>query len=167
MERAASELERRIVRFTNIDTESFTHSFRGISITVKAGESYVGRLPEGNHLAKHLARKILAREKKKTVKQDRGVQLWTDDEVQKLKQEILSDVGEEAANERFTPEEARNKDTAQLADKYDESKQDSDVSKKDVIKELESRGIKVDESKSQEELLEDLMTSEAEGLTSE
>ena len=45
MERIAAEMERQIIRFTNIEEESFTHSFRGISITVHAGQSYIGRLP--------------------------------------------------------------------------------------------------------------------------
>jgi hypothetical protein len=163
MERAAEELERHIVRFTNIDKESFTHSFRGISTTVVPGASQVMRFPEADHLATHLARKILSRAKKaETRNLDRGVVLWTDKEVDELKSKILSEVGTETQT-RVTPEEQHKIDQARLNKEYAPKKTAPKVTKKDVIKELESRGVKVDESKTLEELLKDLMDLEATG----
>lgn len=159
MEKKAEEMERTIVRFTNIDNESFTHSFRGISITVKKGESFVGRLPECDHLATHLARKIIARDKKSKIDPMKAYTLFPESEVIELKAKILSEVAHEQP-EISTPEEARKKDVEQLAKTY----QPPIVTKKDVIKDLESRGLKVDASKSKEELLEQLMNAEQQGL---
>ena len=163
----AEELERQIVRFTNIDKESFTHSFRGISITIQAGESYVGRLPECDHLATHLARKILSREKKKNISHDKTVVLWNDKEVYELKTKILSSVGTETQT-RYSAEEARERDLKALRETYEPPKVETpaeiQVTKKDIIKDLESRGLKVDTNKSKEELLQQLLEAEAQGI---
>lgn len=159
MERKAEEAERKIVRFTNIDNESFTHSFRGISITVKAGISQIMRAPEGDHLALHLARKILSREKKKKLGLEKAGFLFPQNEIDELKSKILSYEAEEQL-ESYTPEEAHKRDLEQLAQKYDKT---TEPTKKDVIKDLESRGIKVDVSKSKEDLLKDLIEAERRG----
>ena len=167
MERKAQEMERRIVRFTNIDYESFTHSYRGVSITVKAGESYVGRLPECDHLALHLARKIIAREKKKTVDKGRGVNLWNDQEIQEWKVKILSPVGEEASPDNLSAGEARVLDQKKIEAEFGKPeikpkvKAPIVVSKKDLIADLESRGIKVNPALSKDELQEKVMEAEA------
>jgi len=168
IEKIAEESERKIMRFTNIDSEDFTHSFRGISITIQKGHSYVGRLPEVDHLAIHLARKILSREKKAKMpaNDSKGVQLFNDKEIAELKQKILSFVAEEQP-ERVTAEQARKEDIENLENKYEKKEipivTPDDVTKKDVIKDLESRGVKVDVSKSKEELLEQLMELESKG----
>lgn len=170
MERNAQELERKIVRFTNIDAEGFTHSFRGVSITVKAGESYIGRLPEVDHLATHLARKMISREKKKNVDKSRGVQLWNDAEVNELKKDILSSVGEEATPENASAKEVREADQKRIEAEFGPSKTEAKikapivVSKKDLIEDLESRGIKVDPKLSKEELQEKVNEAEAQGI---
>mgnify|MGYP001591360856 CR=1 FL=1 len=161
MEKNAEEMERKIVRFTNIDKESFTHSFRGISTTVAVGASQVMRLPEADHLATHLARKILSREKKlRKDLSDKGVQLWTEKEVYGLKERILSEMAVEN-QERITAEEFHKQDTQELQEKY--APKEINITKKDVIKELEKRGQEVDVSNSKEELLTQLMELEAQG----
>lgn len=167
MQRQYSELERQIVRFTNIDNESFTHSFNGISITVQAGQSYIGRLPECDHLALHLARKIISREKKSRPDQEKVGNLWTEKEITDMKEKILSQLGKEERT-TTTPEEARKKDLASLERKFEpkveKHKEETKIEKKDVIADLEKRGVKVDVSKSKEELLAQLMDLEAKGV---
>ena len=164
MEREAEERERQIVRFTNIDKESFTHSFRGISITVIAGASQVMRLPEADHLAIHLARKILSREKKAKMSEadkQKGGQLWTESEIYDLKTRILSEIATEEPK-NISVQEAHKRDSEELNKKY--TSQEVNITKKDVVKELESRGQKVDVSKSKEDLLNELMELEAKGI---
>uniref|UniRef100_A0A6M3ILK2 Uncharacterized protein n=1 Tax=viral metagenome TaxID=1070528 RepID=A0A6M3ILK2_9ZZZZ len=172
MKRQAEERERKIVRFTNIDNESFTHSYSGISRTVAAGRSFVGRLPECDHLAMHLARKILAREKKTTTKEGN---LWNNKEVDTMKEKILSPLGEEG-EESKSLEQIRIKDSEELEKRFQPKVNQIDeeggsnknnpviVSKKDVITDLEKRGVKADISKSKEELLAQLLELEAQGV---
>lgn len=176
MERDAQRLERQIVKFTNIDDESFTHSFRGISITVESGRTQIMRLPEGDHLAIHLARKMLAKEKKKTQARDRGINLWTVSEVNRLKKQILTNVATEDDGQ-VSEQEARKRDYEQLNKQYgDEDKKEevkkeekpkdepNTVTKKQVIEDLKKRGVTPDVNKSKDELLKQLMDSEAQGV---
>ena len=166
MQRQADELERKIVRFTNIDSESFTHSFRGISITVSASQSLNLRLPEADHLAIHLARKIISRQKKTLPNQDKIGNLWTEKEITDLKEKILSPMGmEESAG--ISPEEAHKKDVEQLQKKFQPEPVRVEVTKKDVIADLEKRGVKVDVTKSKEELLEQVLDLESKGIEAE
>lgn len=161
----AEENERRIVRFTNIDKEDFTHSFRGISISVDAGKSYTCRFPEGDHLATHLARKIIARAKKVAGadKDYKGTILYTDEEINELKQKIVTDLGSDAPK-TLTPEEQRKTDIKGLEDKYPTAPPKKEkVTRAQVIKSLEERGIQVDINKSNDELLKQLMDAEAQG----
>src|SRR3990167_5509504 len=161
IERFAAEMERQIIRFTNIDNESFTHSFRGISITVGAGQSYIGRLPECDHLAIHLARKILSREKKKVLLKDISAQLWNEEDIFALKKEILTPLAQEEPK-RWTAEEARKKDLEELKKEY--TPVQPQVSKEQIIKDLESRGLKVDRRHNEKELLVQLMEAEQTGI---
>jgi hypothetical protein len=176
MERAAEELERKIVRFTNVDGESFTHSFRGISTTVAPGASQIMRYPEADHLATHLARKMLSRKKKAELpaNDSKGVQLWTEKSVEELKARIISEVGEETPR-GLSAEEAHKRDLESLDREFGKPPKGAsaapaptgrpkDVTKKDVIKELEARGIEVDEKKTKEELLEILMDAVSRGI---
>lgn len=162
LEQIAEENERRIVRFTNIDKESFTHAFRGIKITIGAGETYMGRFPECDHLALHLARKMTAREKKAkgADKDPRGAVLYTDEEINDLKAKILSDVGS-VTPEHLTPEEERKQDLQRIQQKFSSKKEPPVVDKADIIQSLKDRGIEPDISKSKDELLQELMVVEA------
>lgn len=161
-ERQAEELERRIVRFKNIDKESFTHSYRGVSITIQAGESYVGRFPECNHLATHLARKMLSREAKNRSSKNDPVKLWTPEQVNELKDRILTSIGDESIPSAPTPEEKRKQDLENIKKDFP-LEPVPPVTKKDVIAELKKRGVEADVKKTLKELLDDLMNLEAQG----
>lgn len=161
-ERQAENEERRILRFTNIDKESFTHSYKGVSITVKVGESYMGRAPECRHLAKHLARKMLSREAKSKVAKDKPIKLWTPEEINKLKGEILTPLGNEDPPSAPTPEQKRKEDLKDIEKKFP-PKPEAPVTKKDVIAELKKRGVEPDVKKTLKELLDQLMELEAQG----
>lgn len=163
-EKAAELRERQIVTFKNIDKERFTHSFRGVSVSIDAGIEQPMRLPEADHLAIHLARKILSRERKaKLNSDDRKAMLFTEEEVNELKQQILTQVATEERPDKLTPQQVREEDHEHLREKYTPEKKPSDTTKKEIIDELEKRGIKVDPSKSKEELLTQLMEAEASG----
>ncbi|MDP3143015.1 MAG: hypothetical protein Q8N14_03590 [Candidatus Omnitrophota bacterium] len=162
-EQEAEELERKIVRFTNIDHESFTHSYRGITITVQAGESYVGRYPECSHLATHLARKILSREaKSKTSKDNTQIRLWTPDQVEELRGKILTPMGNETPAAAPTPEQKRKEDLEKIKSEFPPEPKEP-VTKKEVIEELKRRGVEADVKKTLQELLQQLMELEAQG----
>lgn len=162
-EREAQAEERKILRFTNIDKESFTHSYKGVSITVQAGESYVGRSPELNHLAKHLARKILSREAKSKVAKDKPIKLWTPEQVNELKAKILTPMGNEEPPATPTPEQERKEDLKKIGKEFP-PKPEPPVTKKDVIAELKKRGVEADVKKDLKTLLEELMELEAKGV---
>lgn len=161
-EREAEEAERRIVRFTNIDKESFTHAYRGVSITVQAGESYVGRFPEVNHLATHLARKMLSRKAKLGVSKSDPVKLWTPEQIENLKKEILTPMGNETPTTPPTLEEKRKEDLQNIQKDFSPEPAPP-VTKKDVIGELKKRGVEADVRKTLKELLEQLMELESQG----
>jgi len=181
IERAAEMRMRTIVRFTNIDKESFTHSFNGISMTVGSGESIPLRLPEAEHLALHLARKILSRNVKKVTPSTTGVTLWNDNTVAELQAKMLTTLGNEG-RENISPEEAHKRDLERLKKDFDtepqgvstsnvtenvieDKKETINVTKKMIIDDLEKRGVKVDVSKTKEELLNQLMELEQQGIT--
>ena len=161
-EQVAEENERLVVRFTNIDHEAFTHSFRGISITVQAGQSYTCRFSEGDHLALHLARKIISRKRKAEMTPEQrqaGKRLYNEQEIQIMKDRILTKLGEEAPKP-LTPEEIRAKDIERL-DREFPAKKPEEVTKADVIADLRKRGVEPDVKKTKEELLKQLMELEA------
>jgi len=162
VQQQAEELERRIVRFTNIDKESFTHAYRGVSITVQAGESYVGRFPECDHLALHLARKMLSREAKSKISKNEPVRLWTPEQIVELKGKILTPMGNETPPAPPTLEDKRKEDLAKIEKEFPKEPTPP-VTKKDVIAELEKRGVKPDVKKTLKELLEELMVLESQG----
>ncbi|MFH0960809.1 MAG: hypothetical protein V1897_19160 [Pseudomonadota bacterium] len=161
-EQQAEEAERKIVRFTNIDKESFTHSYRGVSITVQAGENYIGRFPECDHLATHLARKMISREAKYKSSKNDPVKLWTPEQVDELKGKILIPMGSETPSALPTPEEKRKEDLAKIKKDFP-LEPAPPVTKKDVIAELKNRGVEADVKKTLKELLQDLMDIESQG----
>jgi len=153
LERQTAEQERTLVVFKNIDKESFTHSYRGISITVAADHQLTTNTLEATHLAKHLARKILSRAKRKEVGLNKQDIAFKEEDVTSLMQTMLVPLEE-------------NSNTRNTLPKYTDTKQPDnepvkEVSRKDVIKELETRGVKGDMAKSKEELLVQLLELEA------
>ncbi len=174
LEQRAEELERKIVRFKNIDNERFTHSFRGITISVDAGEEYICRFPEGDHLATHLARKIISREKKAITPHNKGINLFDNRNVAEMKTKIITPLATEGGKESVSAEEARQRDLKGLSEVYAPKpvtfppvvpiKPAKEVNKKDIIADIKSRGVEPDITKSKEELLEQLMDLEAQGI---
>ena len=66
-------------------------------------------------MAKHLARKILARTAKaKSSKDDGKIKLWTPQQVQDLKKKILTPMGNEDPITAPTPEEKRKEDLEKI-----------------------------------------------------
>lgn len=162
-EQQAEEKNRIIVRFTNIDKESFTHAYKGVTITVQAGESYIGREPECNHLATHLARKMLSQiAKSKTSKDNTQIKLWTSEQVEELKAKIITPMGNQAPPAPPTPEQKRTEDLKNIEKEFPPAPV-APVTKKDVIGELKKRGADVDVTKTLKELLNQLMQLEAQG----
>lgn len=162
-EQIAEENERLIVRFTNIDHEAFTHSFRGISTTIDAGKSVTRRFTEGDHLATHLARKILSRKRKAEMtkaQHQAGKHLYNEQEVQILKDRILTKLGSETPKP-LTPKEIRDRDIERIEKEFPTEKPKGEVTKADVIKELKELGAEVDINKSKEELLKQRIELEA------
>jgi spore germination cell wall hydrolase CwlJ-like protein len=125
-------------------------------------------------LATHLARKIISRKKKDTLPDEKITLLWTDEEVAEIKKKIISQIGTDDTAS-LTPEQAHQKDQDELNEKFGNKlpppnksvprveKPAEEVTKKDVILELEKRGVKVDQEKSKDELLAQLMELEAQG----
>ena len=76
------------------------------------------RLPEALHLAKHLARKMLAREakKKRPSGDPTGTLLWTNEQVEELKDRIIAHVEQE--ERPMNAEEAHWADQKRLEEKY-------------------------------------------------
>ena len=150
---AAQKADRRIVKFTNIDNESFTHSYHGLSITVKKGSGFTGRFPEADHLATHLARKIIARQRKGKTQ---GA-LWKQGEIDALKLKMIADIGNEDSPEVITPQEERTADLKKIKKDFEPV----EVTKREVIADLKKRGAKVDITKTKDALLAQLMELEA------
>ncbi len=167
LEREAESRDRIIVRFKNIDIEDFTHSYRGISQTFRKGASLLMRLPEADHLATHLARKMLSREKKAKISPNdaRGVALWTDREIDELKSKIITTEHVEDGGRELSQEELHKRDIENLNRKTvkKEKKESGPVKRKDIIAELEKRGVKVDTAKGNDELIQQLMELESQG----
>ena len=163
----AKELERRFTRFTNIDIEAFTHSYEGISTTLQKGKSIALRATEAQHLATHLARKILSREKKAKGEGKTDQVLWLEKGVDELMARMITPLGEDVAPEAVSREEAHANDVKDLQERFPEEspkrKEEKPVEKADVIEDLKSRGVDVDVNKSKEELLQDLIALEAQG----
>lgn len=158
--------ERTIAKMTNIDSEDFTHSYCGVSVTIQVGREFIGRLPEIEHLALHLARKILSRETKKRIaKNEQGARLWTPEQVEEMKKSMITVMGSEDQKPTFTPEETRERDREKIKESMGikEEAPKVEVTKKEVIDELKKRGAEINATKTKEELLQQLMALEAQG----
>lgn len=152
----------KVVTFTNITEKEFSHSYNGQAYFVAAGETRIFPFALADHLAKHLARKILlSQDKAVSVKDEAtgglGAPIWSEEAVVELKKEILGEVETRQADRVKSDDEL-------LAEKVAELNQVSEVtadpssykSKKDVIAALESKGTPVDVRKTKEELLAQL-----------
>jgi len=150
------ELNQKIVKFTNIDTESFTHSYGGISMTARPGMSIIGTWHLCDHLATHLARKVLAREKKKTIKPNEKHVLYTEAQVEEFKKKALSDV-----NETENQDNVNTVKVMEAKPKEVNVPAPVKVTRQEIIKDLKERGLKFDIHKTNAELLQMIVDSEA------
>lgn len=159
---AAKKRERIVVEFKNIDNETFTHSYEGLKLTIHPGEKKLLRLPEAEHYAKHLARKIAMRAKTaEELKKDDSA--YTHEDETSLANRMIVRVGQEG-EENLSAEESHKKDLEQLQAKYGKKddkpkgemkeKEETKVTKHMVLKELRELGKDPDPSLSLPELLQ-------------
>lgn len=156
----------KIVTFTNITDEPFTHNYQGVPFTVEARESKSFPYDLGRHLAKHLARKILFASKEDKRKllgyndQDirNDVALFTTREEGDLIQLILGEV----SSAPVAPELSEAERIKQRVEDLNANKPEDapERTKKDVIEEMEAKGLNVDKRKSLDTLLEELKAAE-------
>lgn len=141
----------RVVRFTNITSQDFTHAYNGQPFTIKAGTSQMFPHDLGRHLAKHLARKIIfSGADKGLLTNDRSI--ITETEEEKLIEKILSDdFRMEVPEELSEAERIRQRVEELNQDKPDEAPTNNKT-KADVIAELEAKGVSVDRKLSKAEL---------------
>lgn len=144
----------RIVRFTNIMDEDFTHLYHGDQFTVKANETMLYPYDLGRHLAKHLARKILfADAKPDALKNDRA--LFTGDDEQALIGKILGEESNSPVSPELSEVELLRKRIAELNANKPEGAPEGRT-KADVIAEMEAKGLPVDKRMSMAKLEEQL-----------
>lgn len=150
----------KIATFTNIDVDDFSHSYDGQTFFVAAGEAKVFPYSLADHLAKHLARKILLKgDKVIAMKDDQtgglGHPIWSEEAEIELKRRILGEVQTQTVAPEPTEQE---KVAAKVEELNTLTPVDPDtfISKKDVIAKLEAKGIPVDVRKTKDELLAQL-----------
>jgi hypothetical protein len=149
----------RIVRFTNITADDFTHSYHGQPFTVKAEESILFPYDLGRLLAKHLARKILfAGIDKQRLLVDRAAFTATDEAA--LVARILSDEAHAPVSPQLSEAERLRKRVEDLNANAPEGVKDTGGrTKADVIAEMEKAGLPVDKRSSMATLEEQLTAS--------
>lgn len=160
---AVNAKNRKVVKFTNIDDETFTHSYDGVQLTLRAGASQAMPWMEADHYSTHLARKMLSKRWKERGGDRMKSELkYTNEQVEEMKKDMIADLGELDAPENLDKTEAKRREREALNEKFGvtEKKPVPEISKKDVINELTKRGQKVDIAKSKEELLNQLMDLE-------
>lgn len=156
-EKEFQELNQKIVKFTNIDFESFTHSYGGISMTARPGMSIIGTWHLCDHLATHLARKILAREKKKTIKPNEKNTLYTAEQVNVFKKKLITEINAGENQDNVNTERVM----ADIKPKEVSIPAPVKVTRQDIIRDLKARGLKFDIHKTNAELLQMIVDSEA------
>lgn len=144
----------RIVPFTNITTEDFTHNYHGQPFTVRAGETQIFPYDLSRHLAKHLARKILFTDAKpESLRIDRA--LYTPETEQQLMSKIMGAESREAVSSQLSEQELLRKRVEELNASKPEGAPEGRT-KADVIAELEAKGLPVDKRLSMAKLEEQL-----------
>lgn len=161
----------KVVKFTNITNEDFSHAFGGTPFFVKAGETMLLPFELAEHLAKHLARKILLNNDKSLkvynpndLTGGTGQPIWTQEEEIKKMGEIMGEVMERPLETEKTETEKLQEQIAKLNEFVVEKLGPQEASleasleasvttsssevgykdKADVIAELTKRGISFD-----------------------
>lgn len=147
----------RIVRFTNITEEDFTHLYHGQSFTVKAHESLLFPYDLGRHLAKHLARKILFSDARpEALKNDRA--LFGEADETMLIGKILGEESNSPVSPQLSEAEIMRKRVEELNAAKPEGAPEGRT-KADVVAEMEKLGLPVDKRLSMAKLEEQLAAS--------
>ena len=171
-EREMAKKNATVVMFKNIDKEDFTHPYDGIPWTVRAREVLPLQYPIAMHLAKHLALRMLRRQKiEKGIVGDKDrlgkpINLYPVAEVEKLMDQMILESIEQPAERVKTPGELEKEKTAELSEKFGPRAKKLGkpaTDKKEVIAELKRRGVKHDPRAPIGKLLEKLVESEKEG----
>ena len=169
----------KVVIFTNIDDQDFEHAYNGQPFRVPAGESQHMPFDLANHLATHLARKILL--KGDTGKNifdptdksgGSGIKIFGETEERKLKDKILGNTyqverpREESEVERLQREVSElnkfvkdNVPGLKAVESTPIVGDNSYETKADVIAKLNSLGIKFDARQNKDKLIEHLNNS--------
>lgn len=148
-----------VVIFHNIDNEDFTHHYDGVPWTIEKGEKMALTFPVAKTLAKHLAMKILR--KQKVAKGEIGIgykekeiNLYTDKSVTALMEKIMEQTIDRPAQNRESKEARAKREAEALQNEFkDELDSDPEVNKKDVFEKLDKLGIQYDKRKSTKDLL--------------
>jgi len=145
----------RIVRFTNITSEDFTHSYHGVPYTVKANEVMLFPYDLGRLLSRHLARKILfAGMSKEVLGKDRAP--FTGDDENQLIAKIMIDASNMPISHELSQAEILRKRVDEINANPPEginvSVLQSGRTKIDVMTEMEKLGLPVDKRSSMEKL---------------
>lgn len=145
-----------VVKFTNIDSEDFTHSYDGYPWTIKAGESQFFPVGHARLFAKHLAQKMIMKRKKASAegKMD-GTILFKEHDMDDLKNKILSE-SHELPQEQKSPQEVYRERVKEINETLlpQITVEDAQMTKAQLIVALKERGEKVDVKKSKDELFE-------------
>jgi hypothetical protein len=149
----------RIVRFTNITDEDFTHSYHASPYTVKAHETLLFPYDLGRLLAKHLARKILfAGLSRDRLSVDRAA--FSGEDENSLIAKIMHDEANRPVSPQLSEAQIIRNRVDELNANPPEGANASAVSagrtKADVIAEMEKLGLPVDKRSSMAKLEETL-----------
>jgi len=150
-----------VVKVTNISNFDFIPEmgaqYGGVAYPLSAGQWQLLPHHLGHHLAKHLARQIIIKEAPISGSQEdqMGAGLFTEENVQKLMDKIVTNAYEEAPEAVKSPEVV-------LKEKVDKLNEETDApvspteykDKKEVIDELNKRDIQFDARKSKDKLIE-------------
>lgn len=166
--------EGKVVMFTNITDQDFSHPWGGHPYFVKAGETVPLPFYLGDHLATHLARKILLATDKGARAYDPkdltnanglGTPIWNQETENQMKAKILGDTFTQEAMRPKSEHELLREQVEQLKKLFEE-RQLSNVApptsldgykdKGEVIAELKKLGQPVDARKSKDKLEEQL-----------
>jgi len=156
-----------VMKFTNISSKDFTHSYHGQPISVRAGESLLLPAEVADHLATHLARRILF-DKADTASLAKDEPLWSDTVISKVKGQILTEayvkepVRAPTEQERIAQEiKALNEAEPGAIRPEEVAKPDTYKDKQAVLDEYAALGIPVDARKSKAVLIKELADAKA------
>lgn len=147
----------RVVNVTNITDKDFTHKYDGSPFTIKAGETLTFPWGIGEHLARHLARKILISSDKGATQYDpkdptamngHGSVIWNADSEKAMMARILGDSWTVAQGEKKSEIELLKEEIAKMNEWRKTVEEGAkapavtagDKSRKELIEELKAAG---------------------------